>query len=92
MPATTTTKAPVGPPICTRDPPPAEMMKPVTIGAVDAGLRRQAGGDGERHRERQGDEADGDAGDEVVAERGDVVVPQRDDGLRQPGRQPGPHG
>ncbi len=31
MPATTTTKAPVGPPIWTRDPPSAEIMKPVTI-------------------------------------------------------------
>ena len=31
MPATTTTNAPVGPPIWTREPPSAEMMKPVTI-------------------------------------------------------------
>ena len=31
IPETTTTKAPVGPPIWTRDPPSAEMMKPVTI-------------------------------------------------------------
>ncbi len=30
MPETTTTKAPVGPPICTREPPSAEMTKPVT--------------------------------------------------------------
>ena len=30
MPATTTTNAPVGPPICTREPPNAEMAKPVT--------------------------------------------------------------
>jgi hypothetical protein len=29
--ATTTTNAPVGPPICVRDPPSAEMMKPVTM-------------------------------------------------------------
>jgi hypothetical protein len=29
MPATTTTKAPVGPPIWKRDPPSAEMRKPV---------------------------------------------------------------
>jgi hypothetical protein len=27
----TTTNAPVGPPICTREPPSAEMMKPATI-------------------------------------------------------------
>ena len=31
MPDTTTTKAPVGPPIWKRDPPSAEMMKPVMI-------------------------------------------------------------
>ena len=31
IPETTTTNAPVGPPICTYDPPRAEMMKPVTI-------------------------------------------------------------
>ncbi len=31
MPETTTTKAPVGPPIWTRDPPSAEIRNPVTI-------------------------------------------------------------
>ena len=31
MPETTTTNAPVGPPICTREPPSAEMMKPAAI-------------------------------------------------------------
>jgi len=31
MPYTMTTNAPVGPPICTRDPPNAETMKPATI-------------------------------------------------------------
>jgi len=31
MPATTTTKAPVGPPIWTIEPPPAEMISPVTM-------------------------------------------------------------
>jgi hypothetical protein len=30
MPATMTTKAPVGPPICVRDPPKAEMSPPAT--------------------------------------------------------------
>jgi len=30
MPATITTNAPVGPPICTREPPRAEMKKPAT--------------------------------------------------------------
>jgi hypothetical protein len=31
IPATTTTKAPVGPPICTKEPPSAEIKKPVTM-------------------------------------------------------------
>ena len=31
MPATTTTNAPVGPAICTREPPSAETTKPVTM-------------------------------------------------------------
>jgi hypothetical protein len=31
IPETMTTKAPVGPPICTRDPPKAEMIAPATI-------------------------------------------------------------
>ena len=33
--------------------------------AVDAGLRRESGGDGERHGQRQRDQADGDAGNQV---------------------------
>ena len=37
--------------------------------AVDAGLRRHARGDRERHRQRQRDEADGDAGDQIGRER-----------------------
>ena len=68
MPATTTTNAPVGPPIWTRDPPSAEIDEAGDDRAVDAGLRRQAGRDGERHRERQRDEADGHARDDVVPE------------------------
>ena len=42
--------------------------KPVTMRAVDAGLGRQPGRDGERHRQRQRDEADGDARDQVADE------------------------
>ena len=84
MPETTTTKAPVGPPIWTRDPPSAEMMKPATIGAVDAVLRRHARGDRERHRERQRHQPDGDAGDEVAGERaGRVALAQAGDELRK---------
>ncbi len=37
-------------------------------GAVDAGLRRQSGGDGEGHGQRQGHQADGDSGDDVLQE------------------------
>ena len=55
MPETTTTNAPVGPPICVREPPSAEIRKPAIDGAVDAGLRRQPRRDGERHRQRQRD-------------------------------------
>ena len=53
--------------------------------AVDAGLGREARGDRERHRERQRDEADGDAGDEIVPEGDAVVAAKREDRLRQPG-------
>ena len=41
--------------------------------AVDAGLRRQARGDGERHRQRQRDQAHGDAGGHVGHQRVAVV-------------------
>ena len=82
MPATITTNAPVGPPICTREPPSAEIRKPATIAVVDAGLRRQPGGDREGHRERQGDQADGHAGDEVAGGLAAIVVGQCQPQLR----------
>ena len=63
MPATMTTKAPVGPPIWMREPPSSETMKSADDRRVDARLRRDAGGDAEGHRQRQRDDADGQAGD-----------------------------
>ena len=74
MPDTTTTNAPVGPPICTREPPRAEIVKPAIGAAIQAGLRRKAGGNGERHRQRQGDEPDGDAGDEIGGQQSGRVA------------------
>ena len=44
-------------------------------GAVEAGLRRHSGGDGEGHGQRQGYESYGDAGDEVAQEGAGVVMP-----------------
>ena len=49
----------------------------------------QAGGDRERHRQRQRDQADGDAGDEIVPEGDAVVVAQRENRLGEPGHLPG---
>ena len=60
-------------------------------GAVDAGLRRQPGRDGECHCKRQRDKPYGDACDGVGYEGVPVVLPQRDDGLGYPvlhGRSP----
>ena len=52
--------------------------------AVDARLRGEPGGDRERHRQRQRDEADRHAGDQVVDEQAAGVRPQRDDRRREP--------
>ena len=61
-------KAPAGPPIWNRLPPSAEMRKPPTIGGVEPAVRRRAGGDGDRHRQRQGDDRDGEPGQGVGPE------------------------
>ena len=45
-------------------------------GGVDAGLRRQPGGDRERHRERKGDQADGHTSDEVAGGLAAIVMGQ----------------
>ena len=65
IPATITTKAPVGPPIWTFDPPRNGDQEAADDGRVDAGLRGDAGGDAERHGQGQCDESDGDAGNQV---------------------------
>ena len=89
MPATTTTNAPVGPPICDARAAERRDEEAGDDGAVDAGLRRQAGRDRERHRERQRDEADGDAGDQVRGGRAAVVGAEAGHEARheRPGRQ-----
>jgi hypothetical protein len=51
---------------------------------VEAGFGRRSGGDGEGHRERKSDEADGNAGGEVCGEFLGAVVAQRLDGFRCP--------
>ena len=54
-------------------------------GAVDSGLRGYAGGDGEGHGERQGNQADGYAGNDVGKKFVAVIVAQQDYGFGQPG-------
>ena len=63
------TKAPVGPPIWNRLPPRAEIRKPATYRRHQSRLRRCTRGDGQRHRQRQGDDRDGEAGQRVGAKR-----------------------
>ena len=53
-------------------------------GGVEAGLRRDAGGDGEGHGQGQRDEADGEAGDEVVGKVAEGVAAQALDGAGKP--------
>jgi hypothetical protein len=68
MPATMTTNAPVGPPIWVREPPSAEIRKPATTACIEAGLRRDAGGDAEGHGQRQCDQAHRDSCQQIVKE------------------------
>ena len=65
MPATMTTKAPVGPPIWMRESAEQRHEEAADDGRVDARLRRDAGGDAEGHRQRQRDHAHGQAGQQV---------------------------
>src|ERR1043166_2696310 len=46
-------------------------------GAVEAGLRRNTGGDGESHGERQSNEADGDARGQIMQKFLPVVVTEK---------------
>ena len=57
-------------------------------GAVDSSLRGEAGGDGKRHGERQGHQADGDPGHQILGEQ-PRTVPVREYGNRT-GPPPGP--
>jgi hypothetical protein len=48
-------------------------------GAVDSGLRREAGGDGKGHGQRKSDQAYGDSGDQIVQEFIQAVIAQAED-------------
>ena len=76
--ATSTMKAPAGPPIWKRLPPSSEIRKPPTIGGVEPALRADAGGDRDRHRQRQGHDRDGEAGDGVGAQVLEAVALAQD--------------
>ena len=84
MPATMTTNAPVGPPICVRDPPRAEMRKPATTavykpacgGTPDAIAKAIASGSATR--------PDRHAGDEILRELPGRVAAQALDRARTP--------
>lgn len=52
--------------------------------AINAGLRREAGGNGEGHGQRQGYEADRDAGDYIEKKFVAVIAAETEDGLRKP--------
>ena len=58
-------KAPAGPPIWKRLPPSAEIRKPPTIAVYSPRSGVAPRGDGDRHRERQRDDRDGEPGDGV---------------------------
>jgi hypothetical protein len=60
----TTTKAPVGPPICTIEPPSAD-QETSDHSAVQASLGRHPRRDGKGHHQRQRDQANRHAGNEV---------------------------
>jgi hypothetical protein len=57
-------------------------------GAVDAGLRRHARGDGERHGQGERHEPHRDSGDQVVEEVAARIAAEAEDGLRKPGGEP----
>ena len=85
IPATTTTNAPVGPPICVFDPPSAEIRNPVTIAQYNPAC-------GETPEEIANAIASGKATRPTVtpAARSDdkfvsIVIPEKNYGLWQPG-------
>ena len=84
MAATTTTKAPVGPPICVFEPRSKEIRETGYDGAVNTRLRCEAGGDGKCHSQRQSDQPHGDASHQIVRTLLQAVVAQTEDRLGQP--------
>ena len=84
IPATITTNAPVGPPICVREPPSAEIRNAAHHCRIDAGLRRHARRNPERHRQRQRHQAHRQPGDQVLEEDPPRVLAQAQGQFRQP--------
>ena len=84
IPATTTTNAPVGPPICVFDPPKQRDQKARDHGAINSGLRRETRCNRKCHRQRQRHQADGDSGNHIAAEFVEVVIAKAKNRLRQP--------
>jgi len=78
IPATTTTNAPVGAYLKVRTTQ-SGYQEAGDNRAVDAGLRRNPGRDGERHRQRQRHQADRYAGDKVVSEQFEGIGAKRQD-------------
>ena len=74
IPDTITTNAPVGPPICVFEPPSAEIRNPATTAQYNAGLWRHTGGNRKRHRQRQRNQAHGNAGNQIGKKLLTVVV------------------
>jgi len=70
-PATTTTKAPVGPPICVLGSPSSEIRNPVTIAQYQPCLPARGLTQSKRHRQRQRDETHGHSGDQI----GNELIP-----------------
>ncbi len=82
--ATSTMKAPAGPPIWKRLPPSAEIRKPPTMAVNSPRSGVVAAGLGDGHRQRQGDHRHRDAGDDVGPQRGGAVALAQDgDELRR---------
>ena len=71
----------MGPPICTREPPSAEIRKPAMIGGVEAAVGRDAAGDGEGDRERERHDPDDHPGNDVGGELLASVGPEGGDEL-----------
>jgi hypothetical protein len=84
MPATTTTKAPVGLADLRLRSAEGGDQEARDNGALDAGLRRESRGNGKGHGQWEGDEADGDSGDHVEQKFVAIVIAQTEYRLRKP--------